>query len=118
MNANDEIAQAHTLTDDYSIVDYQSTPSGYYQITFRGDGELVVVTQTGRGGCNYYSSRPASFDKWLADNAWLAMSFYRRLGDDFMWMLPIIENREFEWEDHVVMAICDMIDLRLVTVKG
>lgn len=120
MNANDENTNAHKLSDEYSVSDYQSTPSGYYQITFRGDGEIVVVTQTGRGGCNYYSPspRPASFDKWLDDNAWLAIAFYRRLGGDFMWLVSAIESRETEWEDHVVMGICDMIDLRLLTVKG
>lgn len=109
-----------TLTNEYSVTDYQSTPSGYYQITFRGDGEIVVVTQTGRGGCNHYSPspRPESFDKWLADNAHLAIAFYRRLGEGFTWLAPAIENREIEWEDYVVMAICDMIDLRLLTVKG
>lgn len=104
------------LTDEYSIVDYQATPSGYYQITFRGDDGTVTVTQEGRGGCNLYSMRTLAFDKWLANNAWLAVAFYRRT--QFDWAVHAIENREVEWEDHVVMAICDMIDLKILTVRG
>lgn len=107
----------HTLTDDFSVTDYQATPSGYYQLSFRSrEGQVVTVTQEGRGGCNIYTPRSGDFYNWLNANAGVAIAFYRSVSVE--WAAHAIEEREVEWEDHVVMAIADMVEMRLLSVKG
>lgn len=101
----------------YSVTDYQATPSGYYRLMFRStDGHVVIVTQDGRGGCNTYTNRTDAFDKWVEDNALMAATFYRRI--DLEWAAQVIADREFEWEDSVVRAIADMIEMGIMSVKG
>lgn len=104
------------LTPEFSIVDYQATPSGYYQIAFRSADEFVTVTQLGRGGCNQYSSRSDAFNKWLDDNANLAVTAFREMGMPAL--AQNVADRDIEWEDSVILTIADLIEMRILTVTG
>lgn len=103
-----------------NIIDFQATPSGYYQITFRNDaGQSVIVTQEGRGGCNHYTYPNGlikdEFHRFLDTMSHAAISYLRR---DYPELADAILDRENEWEDTVCMAIADLIDLGKIRVNG
>jgi hypothetical protein len=110
------------LTQGFTIVDYQATPSGYYQIAFRdAEGQTIVATQHGRGGSNLYSYPPqhpihVAFTKWLDDNASLAVGYLEKIG--FPDLAQVVKERGMEWEDSVVMSICDLIDMGKIRIAG
>jgi hypothetical protein len=110
-----------TKGDDmnFHIVDYQATPSGYYQIAFRtDDNRTIVVTQEGRGGCNLYQPfhmKPELME-WLDQHREPCAGYLERI--DFPDLANLVRNKEGEWEDTVVMGLCDMIDLGRITVEG
>ena len=107
------------LKAGFSVVDYMSMPSGAYSIKFRSEaGAFVTVVQDGHGGCNRYSSladKPA-LDEWLAQHTEIAAEYLT-----VMRMPGLAEDvaaRAPEWEDLVVMAICGLIDMRVISVAG
>lgn len=120
------------LTDNFKVVDYQATPSGYYLIRFRDkDGNDVVVEQTGKGGCNrYHCAYPAltdSFDSWLSDNAHLFIGFWEGRAkvtrDDYDQQMALsfaqaIRERRTEWQDVCMLIICEGIERRAIPVEG
>lgn len=109
------------LTPGFTIVDYQATPSGYYQIAFRNaNGQTIIATQHGRGGCNHYTQPYGpikdELDKWLEENAALVVKYLIAIG--FEDLADVVLKKENEWQDTVVMSICDLIDIRKVRVQG
>jgi len=109
------------LTPGFTVVDYQSTPSGYYQVSFRHpDGSTIIVTQEGRGGCNHYTSpnRPLKDELmvWLGANDGIAIEQMDMMG--FHELSVGVQQREIEWEDTVVMAIANAIEVGVLSVEG
>ena len=107
------------LTEGFTVIDYQATPSGYYQISFRStDGRAITATQHGRGGCNMYSPffMLEEFKTWLDSNAQIAVDEYTAMGFDDL--AQTVRDRGLEWYDMVVTAICDGIDMRKIRVGG
>jgi len=109
------------LTPGFTVTDKQSAPSGYYRLSFRSStGDYVVATQHARGGCNIYASTTentkAEFDSWLESNVDLAVSWFKQLG----WpdLAEVAATRGIEWQDIVVMAILDHIELGMISVEG
>jgi hypothetical protein len=101
------------------VVDFQATPSGYYQISFRNDeGQTIVVTQHGRGGCNIY--QPANLKPEL-------LTYFESVAPDaiaylsasgFPELAQAVRDRENEWEDSVALSIADFIDLGTIRIEG
>lgn len=107
------------LTKGFTVVDYQATPSGYYQISFRNvAGQTITATQHGRGGCNFYTPHTlkAELDEWLDANAQIAIDGMNEMG--FPELAQTVETRGVEWYDIVVMAIADAIEMRRIRVAG
>lgn len=119
------------LTDDFKVVDYQATASGYYLLRFRDKaGNDLTVEQTGKGGCNGYFpfTMRESFGAWLEDNINLFIGFWEGMArnpqaDQYTKDMALdfadnIRSRGIEWQDHCCMTICDMIENRLIRVGG
>jgi hypothetical protein len=107
------------LTPGFTVIDYQSTPSGYYQMAFRSaNGGTIVSTQHGRGGCNLYTPYTLleELKNWLWENRQLAIDGMVEMG--FPSLAAAIQDKESEWYDIVVMGIADSIELRRLSVQG
>lgn len=108
------------LTPGFTVIDYQATPNGYYSISFRStDGRTVIATQTGRGGCNSYVGVGGilpQFDVWLGANDGIAIDQFDTLG--FHDLAVGVAQRENEWQDTVVLAIANAIELGVLSVEG
>lgn len=105
------------LAAGFKVIDFQATPSGYYQIIFRSDkGETVVVTQHGRGGSNFTTPPLASFEIWLGANDQMAIDSMDEMG--FHDLAVAVAERTFEWQDTVVLAIANAVEMGLVRVEG
>lgn len=101
------------------IVDYQATPSGYYQISFRNDeGHTIVVTQHGRGGCNLYQPHTMKPEllEWLDQFSLRTIFHLEKMGLDDL--ANVVRNKDNEWEDSVVLTLCDLIDMGRIRVEG
>jgi hypothetical protein len=109
-----------TLTPDFTIVDCQTTPSGYYLIRFRSKatGHTVTATQHGNGGSVLYSPRDWEEElfTWLGKNSAIAVNHMRRLG--YPELAVDILTKEGEWEDTVVLSIVDLIEMGEVRITG
>lgn len=118
------------LTDGYFVTNFEATSTGYYHLMLAGsdkDGttRMVSVEQSGQGGCNLYryevssdmgmnwhADTAAHFDAWLATNADMAITTMTELG--FEDLAAAVQNRDSEWQDIVIMAICDAIETRKI----
>jgi hypothetical protein len=108
-----------TFTPGFTVVDYQATPSGYYQISFRSsDGRTITATQHGNGGCVLYTPRiwEDELFTWLQSNEQAAIDHLNRLG--YPELAQAITDKESEWEDSVVLSIVDLLELVMVRVQG
>ena len=107
------------LFPGFDIVDYQATPSGYYQIAFRSSNGTIVATQHGRGVCNMYSDYGKMFEEfkaWLASNDVPATLYL--VNDGFPDLAKTIRDRGPEWYDIIVMSMCDWIEMGVMSVRG
>lgn len=108
------------LTPDFTVVDCQTTPSGYYQIAFRSKatGHTVTATQHGRGGCVEFTPRDWEEElfTWLAKIDQVAVDHLTKLG--YPELATAVVNRENEWEDSVVLSIVDLIEMGKIRVQG
>jgi hypothetical protein len=107
------------LTKGFTVVDCQSTPSGYYQIAFRNErGDTIVATQHARGGCNLYTpyTMQAELENWLWENRQIAIDSMTAMG--FPELAQDVVDRSTEWYDIVVMSILDAIEMRKIRVQG
>lgn len=104
---------------EFTVIDYQATPSGYYQISFRSlGGETLVCTQYGRGGCNFYTPiyLMEEFKTWLESWDELAIEAMRAMG--YPELAQTVVDHDAEWYDIVVMAIADAIESGTMKVEG
>lgn len=111
------------VTDSWTIVDVQATPSGYYEISFRerATGNTVTATQHGRGGSNIYypyshSPQFETFRAWLKTNEHLAIDYLNHI--EFPDLAKAVNEHEGEWEDTVVMCFVDWVEMGVIRVAG
>lgn len=115
------------LTPAFIITNVETTSTGYYFVEFvSADGtRMASATQEGRGGSNLYQyglkadgewgwDTAEAFNAWLAENADYAIENMKEL--DFADLAAVVERREMDWQDIVVMAILDAVDMRKVRV--
>ena len=108
------------LTPDFTVVDCQTTPSGYYLIRFRSKatGHTVTATQHGNGGSVLYSPRDWEEELfvWLEANSSVAVTHMTRLG--YPELGQDVTNKVGEWEDTIVLSIVDLIEMGRIRVQG
>lgn len=107
------------VSNAWTIIDCQATPSGYYEIAFRerATGKTIRATQTGRGGCNLYSPLiDESFRAWLRHNEHLAIEYLNHI--NFPDLAKAVNEHENEWEDTAVMCFVDWVEMGIVRVEG
>lgn len=108
------------LTPEFTVVDCQTTPSGYYRIAFRSatTGHTVTATQTGQGASVLYTPRDWEEElfTWLEGNKAIAVNHLRRLG--YPGLANDILKQAGEWEDSVVLSIVDLIEMGRIRVQG
>ncbi|QFG14901.1 hypothetical protein SEA_LYMARA_100 [Arthrobacter phage Lymara] len=116
-----------TLTPGFIITNVETTSTGYYHLEFvSADGKrMASATQHGNGGSNVYRhglkkgkewgyDTTEAFDAWLEENAAFAAAKMRELEQPEL--AYYVEARDGEWDDIVMIAILDAVDMQEVQV--